>query len=90
MRDIQDLRNQRRESLRGLVDAVEVVPLFAGSKLQMEKRIGVTANERQRRPQLMTDGCDESFPQLLQCTNGRDVAQDRRSSKATDGLAGRA
>ena len=44
----------------------------------MEERLGIAADERERRPQLVADGRDEALAQLLERADGADVAQDRR------------
>src|SRR5256885_1130571 len=90
MSDVQDFLHQCGESLRGLVDSLQVMPLLAGLELQMQEGVGVTPNERQRCSELVADGGDESFAQLLERSNRRDVTQDRRRTNATTRLAGRA
>src|SRR5918911_663324 len=66
MRDVQDLRDQGGEPLCGLVDAFQILPLFAGRERQVQERVRVAADERQRRPQLVADGRDERLAQLLE------------------------
>src|SRR2546425_1357545 len=43
----------------------------------MEERLGVSADERQRRAQLVADGGDKALAQLLQRADRGEVAEDR-------------
>ena len=77
MGDVEDLVDERRQAAGGLVDPLDVVALLGRVELEVEERLGVAADERQRRPQLVADGRDEPFAQLLERPDGADVAQDR-------------
>ena len=74
---VEDLVDERGQAARGLVDALDVGALLLRREVQVEDRLGVPADERERRAQLVADGRDEPLAQLLEGSRGADVAQDR-------------
>ena len=78
MRDVEDLADERREALGDLVDAFEVVPLLPWFEVEVQQRLRVAADERQRRPQLVAHRRHEALAQLLEGPDGADVPQDGR------------
>ena len=51
---------------RRLVDPLEVGALLLRLELEVQQRLGVPADQRERRPQLVADGRDEPLAQLLE------------------------
>src|SRR5438309_1700006 len=88
MGNIEDLFDERRQSLRGLVDPLQIVASLTRLQIQMQERVGVPANKGQRSPELMTDRRDEPLAELIEGPKCRDVAQDRRGANPTAGVGG--
>ena len=66
MGHVQDLADERRQPVGQLVDPLEVLALGGGIQLEMEERLGVAADQRERRPELVADRRHESLAQLLE------------------------
>ena len=69
--------DERRQAAGDLVDPLEVGALLGRVELEVEQRLGVAADERQRRAQLVADRRDEPLAQLLEGADRADVADDR-------------
>src|SRR5437879_8399 len=75
MSDVQDFLHQCGESLGGLVDSLQVMPLLAGLELPMQEGVGGTPNARQPCSALVADGGEEYFEHGLERWSRRGVLQ---------------
>ena len=66
MGDVEDLVDECRQPAGRLIDALDVLALLLRVEVEVEQRLGVAADERERRPQLVADGRDEPFAQLFE------------------------
>ena len=77
VRHVEDLADQRGEALGDLIDPSEVLALLLGAEFEVQERLRVPPDQRQRRPQFVADGGNEPLAQLLERPDRADVAEDR-------------
>ena len=82
---VEDFIDERGQPATRLVDPFHVRPLLLGPELEVEDGLGVAADQRERRPQLVADGGHEPLAQFLEGVDRADIAQDRGRARLTTG-----
>ena len=78
--DVEDLVDQRAQARGDAVDPLHVLTLLLRWQLEVEDRLGIAADEGERRSELVADGRDEALAELLERPDRADVAEDRRGA----------
>ena len=86
--DVEDLGDESRQPVGDTVDTFDVGAFRRGIQVEVEEGVGVPPDQGERRAELVADRRDEALAELLECTDGADVAQDRgrRSPRARLGV----